>query len=71
MRHFLTIARYNSWQDFATNDKTSVTDTLKPDGGWLGVNRSTYHNNTMSRVRQRRESLVSGLGFCACRNGFC
>jgi hypothetical protein len=42
MRHFLTIARYNSWQDFATNEKTSVTDTLKPDGGWLGVrNHST------------------------------
>jgi hypothetical protein len=49
MRHFLTIARYNSWQDFATNEKTSVTDTLKPDGGWLGVsNHSTYHNNTIT-----------------------
>jgi hypothetical protein len=49
MRHFLTIARYHSWQDFATNEKTSVTDILKPDGGWLGVrNHSTYHNNTIT-----------------------
>jgi len=47
--HFLTITRYNSWQDFATNEKTSVADTLKPDGGWLGVrNHSTYHNDTIT-----------------------
>ena len=47
--HFLTIARYNSWQDFATSQKTSVADTLKPDGGWLGVrNHSTYHNDTIT-----------------------
>jgi len=25
-----------SWQDFATGEKASVADTLKPDGGWLG-----------------------------------
>jgi len=47
--HFLTITRYNSWQDFATNQKTSVAETLKPDGGWLGVrNHSTYHNDTLT-----------------------
>ena len=47
--HFLTIDRYNSWQDFATNQKTSVADTLKPDGGWLAVrNHSTYHNDTLT-----------------------
>jgi len=46
---FLTITRYNSWQDFATSEKASVADTLKPDGGWLGVrNHSTYHNDTIS-----------------------
>jgi hypothetical protein len=32
---FLTLARYNSWQDFATSEKNIVADTLKPDGGWL------------------------------------
>lgn len=47
--HFLTIVRYNSWQDFATNEKTSAADTLKPDGGWLGLrNHSTYHNDTIT-----------------------
>jgi hypothetical protein len=46
---FLTIERYNSWQDFATDEKTSVADTLKPDGGWLALrNHSTYHNDTIS-----------------------
>lgn len=46
---FLTITRYNSWQDFATAEKASAADTLKPDGGWLGVrNHSTYHNDTIT-----------------------
>lgn len=46
---FLTITRYNSWQDFATSEKASVADTLKPDGGWLGVrNHSSYHNDTIT-----------------------
>jgi len=46
---FLTIERYNSWQDFATDEKTSVADTLKPDGGWLALrNHSTYHNDTIA-----------------------
>jgi hypothetical protein len=47
--NFLTIARYNSWQDFAISQKASVADTLKPDGGWLGVrNHSSYHNDTIT-----------------------
>ena len=47
--HFATVTRYNSWQDFATSQKTSVANTLKPDGGWLGVrNNSTYHNDTIT-----------------------
>ncbi len=46
---FLTIARYNSWQDFATSQKNSVADTLKPGGGWLQVrDHSTYHNDTLT-----------------------
>jgi hypothetical protein len=46
---FLTIARYNSWQDFAASQKASVADTLKPSGGWLGVrNYSSYHNDTIT-----------------------
>jgi hypothetical protein len=47
--HFLTVARYNSWQDFATSEKASVADTLKPAGGWLQVrDHSTYHNDTLT-----------------------
>jgi hypothetical protein len=47
--NFLTVARCNSSQDFATNEKTGVADTLKPDGGWLAIrNHSTYHNDTIT-----------------------
>ena len=46
---FLTVVRYNSWGDFATSEKMSVADTLKPDGGWLGVrNHSSFHNDTIT-----------------------
>ncbi|HEY7099612.1 MAG TPA: hypothetical protein VH437_23000 [Terriglobales bacterium] len=46
---FLSVVRYNSWQDFATGEKASVADTLKPEGGWLGVrNHSSYHNDTIT-----------------------
>lgn len=47
--HFLTVARYNSWEDFAKGEKTDTADTLKPDGGWLAVrNHSSYHNDTVT-----------------------
>jgi hypothetical protein len=47
--HFLTVVRYNSWDDFAKGEKNDVADTLKPDGGWLAVrNHSTYHNDTIT-----------------------
>jgi hypothetical protein len=47
--HFLTVVRYNSWDDFAKGEKTDVAQTLKPDGGWLAVrNHSTYHNDTIT-----------------------
>jgi hypothetical protein len=46
---FLTVARYSSWEDFAKAEKADVAETLKPDGGWLGVrNHSTYHNDTIT-----------------------
>ena len=31
---FLTIARYNSWNDFATGEKSSVAQTTKKDSPW-------------------------------------
>jgi hypothetical protein len=46
---YLTVARYASWADFATSQKNSVADTLKPDGGWIGVrNHSDFHNDTVT-----------------------
>jgi hypothetical protein len=46
---YLSIVRYNSWQDFAINEKNSVPDTLKAGGGWLELrNHSTYHNDTLT-----------------------
>jgi hypothetical protein len=47
--HFLTIARYDSWDDFAKGEKADVADTLKSGGGWVGVrNYSSYHNDTIT-----------------------
>jgi hypothetical protein len=47
--HFLAVVRYNSWQDFANGEKSSVPDTLKPGGGWVGLREhSTYHNDTLT-----------------------
>jgi hypothetical protein len=46
---FLTVVRYNSWQDFASSEKNNVADTLKPGGGWLAVREhSSYHNDTLT-----------------------
>jgi hypothetical protein len=46
---FLTVVRYDSWQDFGSGEKTSVADTFKPGGGWLGLREhSTYHNDTLT-----------------------
>jgi hypothetical protein len=46
---FLAVVRYNSWQDFANGEKTSVPDSFKAGGGWLGLREhSTYHNDTLA-----------------------
>ena len=46
---FLTVARYNSWQDFATGAKNGIADTFKAGGGWLALREhSTYHNDTLT-----------------------
>ena len=59
--HFLTVARYSSWEDFAKAEKADVGETLKPDGGWLGVrNHSTYHNDTITD--RMALTLVSVVG---------
>jgi hypothetical protein len=46
---FLAIARYNSWDDFATSEKNSVAQTAKKDAGWLRLRDHTdFHNDTLS-----------------------
>ena len=46
---FLTIARYNSWEDFAASEKNSVAQTTKKDGGWVDLrNHAAYHTDTIT-----------------------
>lgn len=46
---FLTVVRYNSLQDYATGEKTSIADTNKPTGGWMQLrDHSSFHNDTLA-----------------------
>jgi heme-degrading monooxygenase HmoA len=45
---YLTIARYNSWQDFGTNESNSVAETAKGQGGWFQLREHTsFHTDTI------------------------
>lgn len=46
---FLTVARYDSWEKFATNEKNSVAQTNKKEGGWFELRTHiSSHNDTLS-----------------------
>lgn len=46
---FLTIARYNSWQDYGTNESNSVAATAKGQGGWFQLREHvSFHNDTLT-----------------------
>jgi len=46
---FLTIARYNSWEDFATGEKNSVAQTTKKDSPWYQLREHTdFHTDTLT-----------------------
>ena len=46
---FLTVVRYNSWQDFATNDMNNVTESNKNEGGWFAFRAySAFHTDTLT-----------------------
>jgi hypothetical protein len=46
---FLTIARYNSWDDFATGEKASVAQTTKKDSPWSRMRDHTdFHTDTLT-----------------------
>jgi hypothetical protein len=47
--NYLTIVRYNSWQDFATNDSNTVAQTAKGQGGWFQLrDHISFHNDTLT-----------------------
>ena len=46
---FLSIARYNSWQDFGTNEGNTVAAAAKNQGGWFKLrDYMTFHTDTAS-----------------------
>jgi len=46
---FLTIARYNSWEDFARGEKTAVAQTTKKDSPWFRLRDHTqFHTDTLA-----------------------
>jgi hypothetical protein len=50
--HFLTIARYNSWQDYGTNESNRIAQTAKNQGGWYKLRDyvSFHTDTTTSRI---------------------
>ncbi|MEY2564008.1 MAG: hypothetical protein QOH88_2201 [Verrucomicrobiota bacterium] len=45
---YLTVARYNSWADYATNESNTVAATNKNEGGWYQLREHTsFHNDTV------------------------
>jgi hypothetical protein len=45
---YLSIARYNSWQDFGTNESNSVAETAKGTGGWFALREHvSFHTDTI------------------------
>jgi hypothetical protein len=47
--NYLLIARYNSWQDFATNEANSSAATRKGQGGWFDLRQDlAFHNDTLT-----------------------
>lgn len=47
--NFLAIARYDSWQKFATNETNSIAQTNKKEGGWFDLRQYiSFHNDTLT-----------------------
>ena len=46
---FLTIARYNSWDDFATGEKSAVAQTTRKDSPWYRLrDHAEFHTDTLT-----------------------
>jgi hypothetical protein len=48
---YFAIARYNSWQDFATNESNAVADAAKSQGGWSKLREYAAHHTDTLTVR--------------------
>jgi hypothetical protein len=47
--NFVTVVRYNSWQEFATNEKNSVAQMSKDSGPWFTLRDHTaFHTDTLT-----------------------
>jgi hypothetical protein len=46
---YLAIVRYNSWQEFATNESNSRAQTMKGSGPWFQLrDHAAFHNDTLA-----------------------
>jgi hypothetical protein len=46
---FLTIVRYNSWEDYATGQKNGIADITKKDSLWVRLRDHTdFHTDTLT-----------------------
>jgi hypothetical protein len=47
--NYLSILRYNSWDDLATNEKNGMADLQKNQGGWFTLREHTaFHTDTLT-----------------------
>lgn len=51
--NFLTIVRYESWEKFAANEKNSIAQTNKDQGGWyeLRAHTALHHDTLTDRIK--------------------
>jgi len=47
--NYLSVIRYDSWDKFATNEKNSIAQTNKKEGGWFQLREHiSFHNDTLT-----------------------
>lgn len=46
---YLAVVRYDSWEKFAQNEKNSIAQTNKKEGGWFQLREHvSFHNDTLT-----------------------
>jgi hypothetical protein len=47
--NYLAVVRYDSWEKFAQNEKNSIAQTNKKEGGWFQLREHvSFHNDTLT-----------------------